>query len=48
MDKYQQVVQTQIVDVNTGEVMEYETQKVFTKKIKNDHFYMTYIDFISP
>lgn len=27
MEKYQQVTQTQTVDVNTGEILQYETQK---------------------
>lgn len=48
MEKIRQIVQTQTVDVNTGEILQYETQKTFTKKIKTDRFYMVFIDFISP
>lgn len=39
---------TQTVDVTTGELTEVETKKEFTTQITKDHFYMTFIDFISP
>lgn len=38
----------EIVDKETGEVVSLETSKVIRKKIKEDAFYMTFIDFISP
>ena len=48
MEKYQQVTQTQTVDVNTGEILEYETQKTYTRKIETESFYMTFIDYVAP
>ena len=48
MEKYQQVTQNQIVDVNTGEIIQYETQKTYTRKIESESFYMTFIDYIAP
>ena len=48
MEKYQQVTQTQTVDVNTGEILQYETQKTYTRKIESESFYMTFIDYIAP
>ena len=48
MEKYQQVIQTQTVDVNTGEILQYETQKTYTRKIESESFYMTFIDYIAP
>ena len=48
MEKYQQIIQTQTVDLSTGEIKEYETQKTFTKKVETDSFYMTFIDYVAP
>lgn len=48
MEKYQQITQTQTVDVNTGEILQYETQKTYTRKIESESFYMTFIDYIAP
>ena len=33
---YQQIIQTQTVDVNTGEIIQYDTQKTYTRKIKSE------------
>lgn len=43
-----QVYVREIVDCETGEIKVIESQKVFTKKVKNDNFYFTFIDFIAP
>ena len=43
-----QVYVREIVDCDTGEIKVIESQKVFTKKVKNDNFYFTFIDFIAP
>lgn len=48
MEKYQQVVHTEKVDTNTGEILEYETQKTYTRKIETESFYMTFIDYVAP
>lgn len=48
MEKYQQITQTQTVDLSTGEITEYETQKTYTRKIETESFYMTFIDYIAP
>ena len=48
MEKYQQIIQTQTVDLNTGEIKEYETQKTYTRKVETESFYMTFIDYIAP
>lgn len=45
---YNQTIETQYVDTETGEVKSIETQKVFTSKIKPDEFYMTFVDYIGP
>ena len=37
-----------VTDTETGEIVSIETSKVIRKKIKEDAFYMTFIDFISP
>lgn len=43
-----QVYVREIVDCETGEIKVIESQKVFTKKVKNDNFYFTFIDFVAP
>lgn len=43
-----QVYVREIVDCDTGEIKVIESQKVFSKKVKNDNFYFTFIDFIAP
>jgi hypothetical protein len=43
-----QVYVREIVDCDTGEIKVIESQKVFTKKVKSDNFYFTFIDFIAP
>lgn len=48
MEKYNQIIQKQIVDVTTGEVVEMETEKTFTRKVKSESFYMTFIDYVAP
>ena len=48
MAKYEQSVIREIVDRETGEILTAETSKVFTKKITDDNFYMTFIDYVSP
>ena len=35
-----QTIQTETVDKNTGEVLTFESKKVFTEKINPEHFYM--------
>ena len=48
MEKYQQVTQTQTVDLSTGEIVQYDTTKTYTRKIESESFYMTFIDYIAP
>lgn len=43
-----QTIQTETVDRNTGEVLTFESKKVFTEKINPEHFYMTFIDYVAP
>ena len=43
-----QVYVREIVDCETGEIKVIESQKVFSKKVKDDNFYFTFIDFIAP
>lgn len=38
----------EVVDGTTGEVVQVETKKTFTDKIKAEHFYMTFLDYIAP
>lgn len=46
--KIVQSIETQVVDKDTGEVLVTESSKVYKEKIKEDSFYMTFIDFIAP
>jgi len=46
--KIVQSVETQVVDKETGEILVTESSKVYKEKIKEDSFYMTFIDFIAP
>lgn len=48
MEKYQQVIEKQTIDVNTGEILQYDTTKTYTRKIESESFYMTFIDYIAP
>lgn len=48
MAKYNQTIEQQYVDYETGEVKTIATQKVFTSKVKSEEFYMTFIDYLSP
>lgn len=48
MEKFNRIIQKQIVDVNTGEVIEYESEKTFTRKVESDSFFMTFIDYVAP
>lgn len=48
MEKYQQVIQTQTVDLSTGEIVQCDTTKTYTRKIESESFYMTFIDYIAP
>lgn len=48
MAKYEQSIIKEIVDRETGEILTAESSKIFVKKISEDNFYMTFIDYISP
>lgn len=45
---FNQIVVKEYVDKDTGEILSYESEKMFTQKIEKDKFYITYIDFIAP
>lgn len=48
--KYSRVVERNITDLTTGEVVKVETEKVFTRQIDCDKFYKVFydnIDYIS-
>lgn len=46
--KFKDVVQTQVVDRETGETTYVETQKSYTIQTTVDKFYMTFIEFAKP
>lgn len=46
MAKYESLCQREFVNPETGEVTTIETAKSFTRKIKEDNFYMVFFDFI--
>ena len=46
--KFQQVTCREVVDTQTGEIIQQELVKTFTKKIESDKFYMTFVDYIAP
>lgn len=48
MSKFNIIQERQIVDNETGEILQYESAKQFIKKVDQDTFYMTYIDYVSP
>ena len=48
MKKIVQSIEREYVDTQTGEITTVETAKVFTERIKEDSFYMTFIDFVAP
>lgn len=39
-------IQRQVVDTNTGQVLEMTTEKTFVKKMNKDQFYFTYCTFL--
>lgn len=45
---YKQVVVKEFVDKETGEIISYESEKSYSKKVEKDKFYMVFIDFIAP
>lgn len=47
MAKYEQIIHRESVDTTTGEIMEFETQKIFTKKITAEKFYITFIEHVA-
>lgn len=48
MAKYNTVLQREVVNPDTGELVTIESSKTFTTKITEDKFYMTFIDYMSP
>lgn len=48
MSKWEQTTLTEVVDRETGEVVQSELSKTYSTKVKEDAFYMTFIDYISP
>ena len=48
MGKYQIFTQREMLDPETGELTTIDTSKTFTKKICEDTFYMTFIEYMSP
>ena len=45
---FSQITVKEYKDPVTGEILSYESEKLFTQKIDKDKFYITYIDFIAP
>ena len=45
---FSQITVKEYKDPVTGELLSYESEKLFTQKIDKDKFYITYIDFIAP
>lgn len=44
-----QTIQTTVrefVDVNTGEVLQYENTKTYKEKVDSEHFYMVFFDYL--
>lgn len=48
MAKFNQTIEQQYIDCETGEVKSIATKKIFTSKVKSDEFYMTFVDYMSP
>lgn len=48
MKKIIQSVEKIYVDPETGEEVKLETSKVYSERVKEDSFYMTFIDFVAP
>lgn len=48
MPKLQSICQREIVDSKTGEIIKIDSARTYTKKISEDEFYMTFIDYVSP
>lgn len=46
--KFYQSHTREIVDVNTGELVQVESEKIFTQKIDSENFYMTFLDHVAP
>lgn len=47
-EKLTQRTEVSYVDTQTGEIVATESSKTFTRKIKTDKFYMTFIDYVAP
>jgi hypothetical protein len=47
-EKLIQSTTREVIDPETGEITTLESSKVIRKRVKEDSFYMTFIDFISP
>lgn len=47
-EKLTQRTEVSYVDTQTGEIVATETSKTYTKRIKSDKFYMTFIDYVAP
>lgn len=43
-----QTTENSVTDMQTGEVVQMQTSKVFTQKLESDKFYMTFIDYAAP
>lgn len=48
MPKFQQTIERTVLDSETGEIINYDQNKIFTERIDDDNFYMTFIDYVSP
>lgn len=48
MGQWEQTTFKEVVDKETGEVVQSELSKTYSTKVKEDAFYMTFIDYISP
>lgn len=46
--KIVQSTESHLVDHETGEILVTQSSKIYKEKIKEDSFYMTFIDFIAP
>lgn len=46
--KIVQTIQSEVLDRETGELLKYDSQKIFTEKINPDHFYVTFYDYFGP
>lgn len=46
--KFYQSKTKEIVDMTTGELVAVESEKIFTRKVDSENFYMIYIDHMAP